>query len=99
MKKPFVSVVIPVYEAEAFIERCCRSLFEQTLDEMEFIFVSDGSKDKSIALIKEVLNDYPNRQTQTKIIDRKENRGVSYTRQEGLSHATGEYVIHCDSDD
>ena len=96
---PKVSVIVPIYQAESYIERCCHSLFSQTLCDMEFIFVNDGSKDKSIELIKKVLEEYPNRITQTLIIDRKDNHGVAYTRQEGLDNATGEYVIHCDSDD
>lgn len=99
MDIPKVSVIIPIYQAELSIERCCHSLFRQTLNDMEFIFVNDGSKDKSIDIIKRVLESYPNRHSQTIIIDRKENRGVAFSRQEGLDNATGEYVIHCDSDD
>lgn len=99
MEQPKVSVVIPVYNASAYIDRCCRSLFAQTLLQMEYIFVNDGSKDDSIQIIRKTIEDFPNRKAQIKIIDRKKNKGVSYTRQEGIDNATGEYVIHCDSDD
>lgn len=99
MEQPKVSVVIPVYNASASIDRCCRSLFAQTLVQMEYIFVSDGSKDDSIQIIQQTLKEFPKRKTQVKVIDRKINKGVSYTRQEGIDNATGEYVIHCDSDD
>lgn len=99
MEQPKVSVVIPVYNASAYIDRCCRSLFAQTLLQMEYIFVSDGSKDDSIQIIQQILEEFPKRKSQVKIIDRKINKGVSYTRQEGIDNATGEFVIHCDSDD
>lgn len=48
---PKVSVIVPVYNVEKWIGRCARSLFEQTLDEMEFIFVDDGSTDNSIRIL------------------------------------------------
>jgi len=96
---PSVSVIVAVYQAEKNIGRCCRSLFGQSLDDMEYIFVSDGSTDRSVEKIKQVLEDFPTRKAQTKIIDRRENRGVAYTRQEGFDNATGRYVVHCDSDD
>ena len=96
---PKVSVIIPVYNASAFIERCCRSLFEQSLEDMEFIFVDDGSSDNSLEVIEHLLELYPNRKNQSYVLSHSPNRGVSFTRQKGLVAATGEYVIHCDSDD
>ena len=54
---PKVTVIIPVYGVEAYIERCARSLFEQTLDDLEYIFVNDCTKDKSIEILKRVLED------------------------------------------
>lgn len=59
-----VSVVIPVYGVEKYIEKCARSLFEQTLDSMEYIFVNDCTNDKSIENIKKVLCEYPQRKGQ-----------------------------------
>ncbi|MDY6294524.1 MAG: glycosyltransferase [Bacteroidales bacterium] len=96
---PKVSVIIPVYNASEFIERCCRSLFEQTLDDIEFIFVDDGSSDNSLQVIEHIIESYPKRKCQSRVLSHSPNRGVSFTRQEGLLAATGEYVIHCDSDD
>ncbi len=52
---PKVSVVIPVYGVEKYIERCARSLFEQTLDDIEYIFVNDCTKDRSIDILNEVI--------------------------------------------
>lgn len=94
-----VSIVIPVFNAERYLERCCESLLAQTLDSIEYVFVNDGSTDNSINLINKIAERYPNRFNSIKIIDRKENRGVAFTRQEGLDNATGEFVIHCDADD
>lgn len=99
MTSPKVSVIIPVYNTEKHLQQCCDSLFGQTLKEMEYIYVNDGSADDSVNIIFRCLENYPERKNQTKIIDRKENKGISFSRQEGLNAATGEYVIHCDSDD
>lgn len=99
MMEPKVSVIIPVYKAEKYIERCCASLFGQTLDCIEYIFIDDKSPDDSVGLIQKVLTRYPHRDGWVKIITNEENKGVAYSRQKGLEAATGEFVIHCDSDD
>lgn len=96
---PEVSVIIPVYNVEAYIERCARSLFEQTLQNMEFIFVDDCSTDRSITLLKKVIEDYPQRKKQIHIWSLERNSGPSVARNMGLSMASGEYIIFCDSDD
>lgn len=97
--KPKVSVIVPIYKAEKFIERCCVSLFEQTLDHIEYIFVDDCSPDNSVENIRNVAKRYPERESSIKILTHTVNRGVSFSRQQGLEVATGEFVIHCDSDD
>lgn len=94
-----VSIIIAVYNCDKYIEVCARSLFEQTLDSIEYIFVNDATPDNSIHILESVLDDYPLRQTNTNIIDLTLNKGVANARQIGISHASGEYVIHCDSDD
>lgn len=94
-----VSVVIPVYGVEAFIERCARNLFSQTLQDVEFIFVDDASPDGSIALLEDVLKEFPARAGQTRIIRHPENKGLPAARNTGLAVAQGEYIYHCDSDD
>ncbi|HGH5986104.1 glycosyltransferase [Proteus mirabilis] len=93
-----ISVIVPVYNAEEYIENSIISLMEQTLDQTQFIIINDGSTDNSLQLINKIVENYPKRKQDTIIIDRK-NKGVSSTRAEGLSLATGEYVIHFDSDD
>lgn len=96
---PKVSVIIPVYGVEKYIERCARSLFEQTLEDMEFIFVDDYTKDNSIEVLKHIIKDYPNRQSQIKIVRHEINKGLPQARATGFGYVTGEYVAHCDSDD
>lgn len=99
MKQPKVSVIIPVYRAEPYIEQCARALFDQTLDDMEFIFIDDCGRDRSMEILEEVLAEYPIRRQQTSIIRHQQNRGVSHSRQDGVDSAHGEYIIHCDPDD
>ena len=95
-----VSVCIPVYGVEKYIERCARSLFEQTMkDDIEFIFVDDCTPDKSIEVLEKVLEEYPDRKNQVKIIHHEVNKGVSAARKTALSAAIGDYIIFCDSDD
>ncbi|MCM1137469.1 MAG: glycosyltransferase family 2 protein [Duncaniella sp.] len=95
-----VSVLVPVYGVEKYIERCARSLFNQTMtDEIEFIFVDDCTPDRSIEILKNVLNDYPHRKYQTRILHHEVNKGLPEARNTGVNNACGEYVIHCDSDD
>ena len=65
-----VSVLVPVYGVEKYIERCARSLFEQTYQNLEFLFIDDASKDNSIQIVQNLIKDYPNRQSQLKIINR-----------------------------
>ncbi len=95
---PKVSVIMPVYNTELYVERAMISLMEQTLDDVQFIIIDDGSKDNSLSIIKEVITRYPSRKDQITLISR-ENRGVAATRAQGMELATGEYVIHLDSDD
>lgn len=94
-----VSVIIPVYGVEAYIEKCARSLFEQTLEDIEYIFVDDCTKDKSIEILQKVIDEYPNRKHQIRIIHHETNRGLPQARKTGIENATSKYIAHCDSDD
>ena len=96
---PKISVIVPVYGVERYMERCARSLFEQTLDDIEFIFVDDCSPDRSLDILNEVLEEYVDRQLQTQIVRLDQNGGLPNARKVGLRLATGNYIIHCDSDD
>ncbi|MBD5330840.1 MAG: glycosyltransferase [Bacteroides sp.] len=100
MKNIAISVIVPVYGVEKYIERCVRSLFGQTLtDGVEFIFVNDCTKDRSIELLSACIECYPQLRSQIRIINHLKNRGLAATRQTGFDAARGEYILHLDSDD
>ena len=96
---PAVSVIIPVYKVEPYMARCARSLFAQTLEDIEFIFIDDGTPDRSIEVMREVLAEFPARKDQVTVFRMPRNSGQAAVRMQGLALARGEYVIHCDSDD
>lgn len=92
---PKVSIIVPVYNSEKYLNKCLESLVNQTLEDIEIIVVNDGSFDNSAQIIKNYCIKYPR-----KIISLlKENGGLSDARNFGLSCATGEYVGFVDSDD
>lgn len=94
-----VSVVVPVYGVERFIERCARSLFEQTLDSIEYIFVDDCTKDDSVNILYKVIKCYPSRKNHVRILHHTVNKGLPQARKTGIQECHGEYIAHCDSDD
>jgi len=96
---PQVSVIIPVYNAAEYIDRCAKSLFAQSLASIQYIFVDDASTDESISIIQNILAQFPNRHDQVIFLHQDIHKGVGATRQRGLERAEGDYVIHCDSDD
>ncbi|MFM4974441.1 glycosyltransferase family 2 protein [Aeromonas rivipollensis] len=98
IKMPKVSVIVPVYNTELYVERAIISLMEQTLDNVQFVIIDDGSKDNSLNIIQEVIARYPAREGDVTLISR-ENLGVAATRAQGMGLATGDYIIHLDSDD
>ena len=96
---PKVSVVIPFYNVENYFEICLNRLFNQTLDDIEYIFVDDGSTNNSKEILNKIIKTYPNRRNRIKIIIHDINMGVAFARTSGIKNATGEYIIHCDADD
>ena len=96
---PLVSVLVPVYGVEKYIERCARSIFEQTYQNLEIIFVNDCTPDNSIAILNRVLDDYPERKAQTRIINHEKNKGLAAARQTALLASSGYYIQNYDSDD
>lgn len=99
MEKIKVSVIIPVYKVEDQIRKCVQSLFSQSLEAVEFIFVDDATPDKSIDIIHECLKDYPHKVNQTKFLIHPQNKGLPAARNTGMLEAKGDYIFHCDSDD
>lgn len=96
---PKVSVILTIYNREKYIEKCVRSLLDQTLDNVELVVVDDASTDASLSILNSVLEDYPNRKPLVQLICLEKNAGRAVARQTGLNHVKGEYVIHVDSDD
>ncbi|WP_304330692.1 glycosyltransferase [Phocaeicola plebeius] len=94
-----VSVVVPVYRVEKFIRYCAETLMQQTLKEVEYIFVNDATPDHSMEILQEVLICYPERQDDIIIVTHEVNKGLPAARNTGLQIAQGEYIFHCDSDD
>ena len=94
-----VSLLIPVYNVEKYVEQCARSIFGQTYSNLEIIFVDDCTPDHSIEIIRRVLEEFPQRKPQTKIISHTHNQGLAVARQTAMQNCTGYYTIHCDSDD
>lgn len=98
-EQPLVSILVPVYGVERYIERCVRSLFGQTYQNLEFIFVDDCTQDGSMEIMKEVMLDYPQRKEQVRIFRHDHNRGVAAARNTALEHCMGDYLMFVDPDD
>lgn len=90
-----VSVIIPVYNAAQYLERCLDSVINQTLKDIEIICINDCSTDNSL----EILEEYASKDNRIKIIDFKENKGVAAARNAGINEAQGEYIGFVDPDD
>lgn len=100
IQEPYtVSILVPVYGVEKYIERCARSIFEQTYHDLDIVFVDDCTPDKSIEILKRVLEEYSDRKAQTRIIRHEHNRGLAAARNTAVAAAVGTFLMHVDSDD
>lgn len=97
--KPEVSVIVPIYNVSSSIERCAYSLFNQTLKNVEYIFVSDATPDDSIEKLENVLKLYPELSENVKIIHHNKNLGTAIARNTAIGEANGNYILMVDSDD
>ena len=89
-----VSVIVPVYNTEKYLEYCINSILKQTHRNIEIILVDDGSTDKSLS----ICNQYKKIDERINVIS-KQNTGVSDSRNIGVNNAKGEYILFVDSDD
>lgn len=92
---PKVSVIVPIYNVEKYLEKCINSLLSQTLEDIQIILVNDGSKDNSGNIAKE----YKKNNKDRVIYVEKENGGLSDARNYGIKYATGDFIAFLDSDD
>lgn len=93
MKKIKVSIIVPIYNVEKYLDRCLESILNQTLKEIEIVAINDGSTDKSLEILQKYINNF-----NIKLIN-KANGGLSSARNVGLENAKGEYIAFVDSDD
>ena len=93
--QPKVSVIIPVYNCEAFLPQCIESLQAQTMQEIEMIFVCDASPDDSLSILRR----YEQEDSRIRVIAFEQNRGVSAARNAGIEAAQGEWIFFLDADD
>lgn len=93
-KRPKVSIVVPVYNVERYLDKCVESLIHQTLSDIEIILVDDGSTDHC----PKMCDEYTHCDNRVKVIHKK-NEGLSSARNEGMKYVTGEYYMFVDSDD
>lgn len=98
-----LSVIVPIYGVEKYIARCAKSLFAQTLEDIEFIFVDDCTPDRSVEVLQGVVEKYRLRIKEmnwsVRIERMSANGGQAAVRRYGVELASGDYIIHCDSDD
>lgn len=94
-----LSICVPIYGTEKYIERCARSLFEQNARNVEYIFVNDCTKDQAVEILQKVILEYPNLRDHIRVINHEKNLGLAGARLTGLQNAKGDYVWFVDSDD
>lgn len=93
--KPLVSIIVPVYKVEDYLERCLDTLCRQSLKDIEIILVDDGSPDRS----GEICDQYAKEDRRIKVLRHPENRGLSAARNTGIAYAAADYLMFVDSDD
>ena len=95
-----ISIIVPVYNVERYIYRCISSLFAQTYQDIEFIFVDDATPDNSIMIIENYIKKLdPSKRKNVKFVRHNKNCGLSVARNSGIKVSTGEYILFIDSDD
>ncbi|MDR1729287.1 MAG: glycosyltransferase [Prevotellaceae bacterium] len=96
---PKISILVPVYNVSAHIEKCAHSLFNQKLADIEYIFINDATPDDSMEKLYAVIAQYPEKKEKVKVIEHSVNRGLAAARSTALDAASGEYIAIVDSDD
>ncbi len=94
MKKPLISIIVPIYNASPFLRRCIECILRQTFEDYELLLIDDGSSDNS----GQICEEYARKDARVRVFH-KENGGVSSARNLGLEHVKGDYVTFADADD
>lgn len=94
MVKPKLTVIVSVYNTEKYVEKCIESILNQTYENIELIIIDDGSKDKSLSILQKYKKN-----KNVILIENKENKGLSYSRNLGMRKSSGDYLGFIDSDD
>lgn len=96
---PSVSIIVPFFRVEAYIERSARSVLEQTYPNCEFIFIDDCSPDNSVAVLERVFDDYPNQKNRIRLYRHTSNCGIASSRNHALRVCNGSFITWVDGDD
>lgn len=99
MNRYKISLVVPVYGVERYIRQFAESALGQTYDDIQFVFVNDGTKDRSVEILEELIEEKYQQLSSRIVIINKENGGLPSARKAGLEVAEGEYILFADSDD
>ncbi len=91
---PKISIIVPVYKGEQFLNECIDSILAQTYTDFELILLDDGSPDNS----GKICDNYAHRDSRVRVIH-KTNEGINATRKRGVEEAKGEWIVFCDNDD
>ena len=94
-----ITILIPIYGVEQYIAQCAEALFSQTYQDIDYVFCNDCTPDRSIAVLQEVVERYPNRKPRVRIISNETNKGIGYTRKRLIDEVHGEAFFFADSDD
>lgn len=98
-KQPTISVIVPVYGVEKYIEDFADTLFSQSYPHLQFVFVNDGTKDASMEILQQIIEKRYSHLLPQIVVVNKENGGPAAARNTGLEYATGDYIYYVDSDD
>ncbi len=96
---PLVSILCPIYNVEAYVEKCVESLFSQSYANLEYVFVDDKCTDNSVAIIQRTLEKHPNRKSRVQMFHHAENRGQAAGRNTALTACSGDFLMFVDADD
>ena len=96
---PTVSILVPIYGVEKYIEQCAETLFQQSFADIEYVFVNDCTKDRSVEILQQTIDRFPERKSQVILIQHEHNKGLGGARHTAFAASRGRYIMHVDSDD